>query len=343
MVAPITGPFIRSTDTKAFYQHRKVFKQAKPHNLALGYDAYSAAVMSQSGNESTRWASMESNPFLGNDFGNLVNQVRMRAYDALKGQLTSEAQLGAAMVQWEQSYKLIYDAATRLRHVANAFRRGNVLFPTSGLKGSRKPSPTKPKSKDYGGWWLEYSFGWAPTIADIYGAVDVLQNPLKSTRIRASRSGEASYRYSPPASQWTRYTRAIDDTCRVTYGAEVAITNPNLYLANQLGLLNPAAVLWQVFPFSFLVDWVFNVEQVLNSMSDFAGLTLQNAYTTTKLTRVRTYHWTTYGWVGSYQLANINRSTGIVTPSLGARQAKAWGLGRAANAVALLAQCLKSF
>jgi hypothetical protein len=63
-------------------------------------------------------------------------------------------------------------------------------------------------------------------------------------------------------------------------GAEVHISNPNLYLANKLGFVNPAVIAWELVPFSFVVDWFVPVGNFLSQWTDFVGLSLQNGYTT---------------------------------------------------------------
>lgn len=63
----------------------------------------------------------------------------------------------------------------------------------------------------------------------------------------------------------------------------VRVTNPNLLLFNQLGLVNPAYVLWDAVPFSFVADWFLPVGRYLQSYSDWVGLHLDDPMTT--------YHW----------------------------------------------------
>lgn len=69
---------------------------------------------------------------------------------------------------------------------------------------------------------------------------------------------------------------------RVTWlvQAEVSISDPILYRTNQLGLVNPAAVAWELVPFSFLVDWFIGVGSWLNGLTDFVGLSLQKSFRT---------------------------------------------------------------
>lgn len=67
----------------------------------------------------------------------------------------------------------------------------------------------------------------------------------------------------------------------VKQGATFTLENKNLFLANRLGLVNPAAVAWELVPFSFVVDWFTNFGGYLDGFTDLVGLSYTDAYTTT--------------------------------------------------------------
>jgi hypothetical protein len=56
----------------------------------------------------------------------------------------------------------------------------------------------------------------------------------------------------------------------------VVVTNPNLFLANRLGLLNLPGVAWDLIPWSFVVNMVTNAAQMINSVTDFIGVACDN-------------------------------------------------------------------
>lgn len=66
----------------------------------------------------------------------------------------------------------------------------------------------------------------------------------------------------------------------VRIGAEVTISNPNEYALQQLGLANPATVLWEIVPWSFMVDWVFDVGTSLSAFTDLMGCSVSHPFTT---------------------------------------------------------------
>jgi len=195
--------------------------------------------------------------------------------------------------------------------------------------------------------WLEYSFGWKPLIQDIYQAVDLLQNPIKSIRPTGKASAshiaivetgsKASGFYSGQNVQGVRYAKQ---------GCVVTIDNPNLYLANNLGLVNPLTVAWELVPFSFVVDWFVNVGEFLNSGTDLLGLTVTQPYAVYGIKAIgqddrRNPFWTPNTVnIRAWNLMFMARASGLIGPTLHVRPARLWGWQRCANAAAVLTQFL---
>lgn len=123
--------------------------------------------------------------------------------------------------------------------------------------------------------WLEFHFGWEPLIKDIYAGVNVLQSGFPPIRVRARAHAKTRDIYNGGP---TNYERKFD--LRVEYGANVFVDDPMLWKANQLGLINPAVVAWELVPFSFVVDWFLPVGSFLGQFTDFVGLTLRWPRTT---------------------------------------------------------------
>jgi hypothetical protein len=59
---------------------------------------------------------------------------------------------------------------------------------------------------------------------------------------------------------------------RTSYSTKVTIDNPNLWLLNRMGLINPLTVAWDLVPWSFVVNMFVNVNSLLNSVTDTVGL-----------------------------------------------------------------------
>ena len=194
------------------------------------------------------------------------------------------------------------------------------------------------RAKDVSATWLELHFGWSPLCDDIHAAAKTLVEdyPDRDVRASASRSTQQTGSYVPDV--WTQ-NAARTYSCRI--GAKVKVTNPNLYLANQLGVLNPAAIAWELIPFSFVVDWFSSIGQVLNSLTDFVGVELKDAYTT------ESYRGDITLMMGSSSGKNttvstsglrVRRRLGITPPRIVRYEFKGLSLTRGATAIALVVQ-----
>lgn len=129
-------------------------------------------------------------------------------------------------------------------------------------------------------------------------------------------------------------------TARVRYQATLRITNPNLFLMNQLGLINPAVVFFELVPFSFIFNWFHNLSDVLSQWSDWLGLELIDPFTGSK-TVVNGTEWRKPQWTmdrGYFEVKQVtfNRSLGFTLPSLGWRKVDRLSVTRGATAISLL-------
>jgi hypothetical protein len=123
--------------------------------------------------------------------------------------------------------------------------------------------------------WLEYSFGWKPLTQDIWDGVNAIGQPVPAGTVSGSGFQKVDATYK---SRW--YTQTVRGKGYVKYGADVYVENPNLYLLQQLGLANPLEIAWELVPFSFMVDWVFDVGTCLGAMTDLLGLGVSRKYAT---------------------------------------------------------------
>jgi hypothetical protein len=112
-----------------------------------------------------------------------------------------------------------------------------------------------------------------------------------------------------------------------------------------LGFINPISVAWALVPFSFIVDWFVNVQQVLEQFTDFAGLTLSNPATTAFYELDYAYDRTDIYHPGGYTYKSweMVRTQGLSGPVLHLRPWKGLSPYRGATAIALLLGVLKPY
>lgn len=336
MAPPVTGPFTESKfvlvapgDTRySYYSYQQSWKQAKPRNQPLSYVRDVGHTLARNGDNTS-----VSNWFISET---MHNPSAILAYERYKNSFSpNQASLGVTLLEGRQSLSMIATRALQLANFVRALKRGR-LDVAADIVGMVNPPPTASRRKHWSNNYLEFHLGWAPLVGDIYSAVNVLQSPFDNVRMRGRASDVGAYTYTPPnnfSQGWS-----VEWKASVQYGSEAKISNPNLYLANKLGLTNPLQWAVELIPFSFVGDWFFNVNQFLTLGTDFVGMTIINPYTTVKNEAIIKYRWRGYPWTSTVRQVRVRRSLGIAQPSFGLRQTKLWGWRRAASAVALLVQ-----
>lgn len=299
-----------------------------------------------------------------------------KAYSKFKDAVGKSASVGTTLAEYKQSLSMISQRLTQLYEFQRQLRRFDFdgAARTLGLsaaprslnrlkypnrrphKGSRfyqarlrkaKKLDLRPGGKDLGNIWLEYHFGWSPLIKDIYDAIEVVSRPIPPDRI--CEKGTVKFKGTSTTRSGYELTSVQSEALiSVKIGAYIKVVNPNLLLASQLGLVNPAAVAWELVPFSFLVDWFVNVGDVLNSYTDFFGLELSSSYHTkfSKSTWRRTKIFSFPGYASAEsavcEAIRFQRALGIGPgPFLKALPPKDLSVTRGATAISLLLQLLR--
>jgi hypothetical protein len=371
MVNPITGPFVVTTANNSrvagsFRIHREGWRQAKPYTLPLPYvynrtlvaslgstNCYAAANVGMSANDGVSPPEVVGQAYNFN-CGATATSVRMECLNKARARfiekLGAQASLGITLVQHRQAVDMIANRAGQLLQVFKALRKGDVAG--AGKVLGKDLSPTKyrgtPRSAARGGAniFLEYVFGWAPLVGDIQSAVDVLQGPIPLARVK----GTAVIRHSWSYPRFLAFEHELTQHVtmqRALVQADVSVSNANLYLANKLGLVNWASVVYDAIPWSFVVGWFVNVEQFLAQYTDLQGLKVEKAFHLEAMHDIAHYDKVTVSPIGNpcvgstfqyvYEAWSAQRTLGIPAVSF---KLKPWSLSvqRALTAVSLLVQ-----
>lgn len=217
----------------------------------------------------------EHNPNVipGWDWGPLEQQALAKFNGRLR---KGSASMGVTLASWKQSRDMIVSRSNNLgNHLDKAYRR---------LSSDKKMLGYLHKEKEpLANQILETEFGWRPLFQDFHAAMTtVCQDGIPDEWVRARARGLISVVAGPPqifpvAPKGSRVW--YGDAC-VTLSAKVAITNPNLWLLNRLGLINPATVIWDLIPWSFVVNMFLNVNAMISSVTNEVGLSVSSKSTT---------------------------------------------------------------
>lgn len=254
------------------------------------------------------------------------------AYAKLRGKLyKGNASLGVTFASWRQSSEMIVNNSRVISSMAE-----DLSAIASRQKLTRRLADRH----------LEVVFGWQPLLADIHAAAKtVIQSAAELHFVRASHVSGYSTISRSEIPGWRSETDAYGGTVRVTYASQVRIENPNRWLLERAGLMNPAAVAWDLVPWSFVVNMFSNTGSLVNSLTDFVGLSFEGMSETSTYTTARsTTYKETYPRYGGSSMLSQGRGKFrdlVTSPSpprtLTLRVPEA-NFGLAATAVALMAQ-----
>lgn len=223
---------------------------------------------------------------------------------------------------------IVKNVTRKGRNRGSKFRKTSVKREFWVMPGGRHVA------KSLGNKWLWYSYGVKPLCQDMYNAMDVLVRHVPEARVSGTGSAAGSLyvggfyqlRYSYKAS--------------VRISANVRVENSNLWLANQLGLINPIQMFNEGVRLSFVVDWFSNWSQFISQLTDFAGLEIRRPITFSKHFITSTEFHPDYGITMAKERIDIKRT--LVVPSVKlvfAYERPNWQRGL--NAISLLVGLLK--
>jgi len=248
---------------------------------------------------------------------NLYQRTVNRCYSKLTSKIKLEVPLVVNYSERERTLKMISQRAKQLLAAARSLKKGDI----KGFWKAVNMSPQKKflKSRNPKFWastWLEFHFGWSPLIHDIYSGIQVLDFSPALSQTVVARISEDYNILDYPLKGFDRGT--VDSLVRM--GCHCRVSDVAAFKANELGLLNPASVVWELIPFSFVVDWFLPVQQWLDSFSDFIGLEITNPYTTVKMSAKGEFSYsylpnpTVYYSRGTYKGVANRRLKTIVSP-----------------------------
>jgi hypothetical protein len=265
-----------------YYRRKAKSWQKAPYNLPLPYD-YGCGFIAPGGSGFDTIGGPRHQAdamILANYEQRYGDLVVNNAYEKFRSATYDSAGLGVDFVEYRQALGMVTNTLVTLGKFTNAVRKFHFGEAAKLLRMKFIPKNVNLR-KSWANNWLEYHFGWEPLVRDIYDSVDVLNNPIK--RFSATKGVATAFNES----RWSNNLGSITDFghWRTEYlckqgGSVKAITSGTSHALDQFGLINPASLVWEVVPFSFVVDWFANVGDVLRSLSDFAGMTLERTYAT---------------------------------------------------------------
>jgi len=284
------------TDQYRYCASNWVLKNGKPDIHAQNPHDFKAESVLKWSDPFNRWGyhpnacSGGQNPMMYTAFGDTFDSCEQIALAKFNGKIRKgRASLGVTIGSWGQSSRMI---TTRLRQASKQL--DSAYKHLSSPAGKARIRRDKTGKEPLAGLVLEGEFGWRPLIGDIKSALGVIAgDTLPTTAWVTGRHREAVSREAKAgAVRFGSSDRRLFDSYvgwkRVSVAASVRVSNPNLFLLNSLGLLNPLEVAWDLIPWSFVAGMFVNVGSMIKSLTDYVGLDISDKSVTKSSLVVRT-------------------------------------------------------
>ncbi len=202
----------------------------------------------------------------------MVDRANSKALLKLKDQ---KVNLGVAMAELHETADLVSTACSRIASGVRAYRKRHN---TSIWNQIKQEGQKNGKHHYYAipGDWLELQYGWNPLMQDIQGACEALSKRTRDSKsfdVKVTGACKDTYKR-----KWVKAMYAGFGHYRCTDFVQFnsrtvlyySLNNPLLATFSSLGLTNPAEIVWERIPYSFVVDWFLPVGSWLSSMdADF--------------------------------------------------------------------------
>lgn len=395
-------------DGVSYYKRQEMIKQQKPYDLLLNYSSFTLtrvgprnAGSNYDSQYSAWWLQAVSGDLYEGFWDGLRVQARnaaLKRYNSSKGQA---AAMGVALAESRKTLDMVTERVVQLVKAGNALRKGRFLEVAETLGLTRKVKPPKklrtrkgrlkwtkhpikgvwypyPKAKvsslrrkphQFADLWLEYSFGWGPTVSDISTSLKVLEAPIhyqsrlsgqgratggfkRSSQVRTMMydAPDPVYGWDYPVRGYTNYDCDQSGEISCVMRGVITVTNPNRDLATRLGLTNLPAIALELVPFSFVLNWFVNLEEYFGQFSEDYGVTVaklcysdfakcNSAYNVTRSDTRETVN----GQKGTHEAISTQRTVGSLPGVVfGLRPEYHNGLSRALNQSSLLVKLFTS-
>lgn len=144
--------------------------------------------------------------------------------------------------------------AFQIRQTAQMFTLASKMELLAGRYG---------RLRRVGSAWLEWVYGWKPLASTLYGLVEesirFILNDTKSFKVRRSlkdSTHETSYLLAvvPPGRETMEAEYDVKVEIKARFRQASDKTDFRRYSS-----LNPASIAWELCPYSFVVDWVYDI------------------------------------------------------------------------------------
>jgi hypothetical protein len=169
----------------------------------------------------------------------------------------------------------LMEVVRMIRSPAKALREGLDHYHKVLKKRLRRSNPRNRK-RIIQDTWLEYTFGWSPLVNDVRAAAELATahpmavfETIKGGAEIENLSTHLQGSHTVPTGCRVNYTIVTTGAVVVSYKGAIRAENAPPTFPEQLGLSwsNLAPTVWELIPYSFLIDYFTNVGKVIDGVS----------------------------------------------------------------------------
>lgn len=309
---PSTGPFITFENGSKFRRSTGLYKSEtwlefrSPLNTETKRDYDGAISYYRSGgsgwHSDTLYADMRHEILSDASCSNIelppqfpLNQRNMAVTKALNKLADQKVNIGENLATLSQTMKL---ATVPIAQIVKELKTVYTDKSLRKLVTQTYRSITRGKALDGpASIYLQYVYGWKPLMQDAYGLLELAQEKGDSPLLLNARDSSID-NYRLDAYDFDAVSRGVKASAgphevrsRVNCNLWARI-DPNysgVRTLNQLGLINPVSLAWELIPASFVVDWVLPIGPVLSALTAPAGLAFVNGSLSRRLSTTGEY------------------------------------------------------
>jgi hypothetical protein len=233
-----------------------------------------------------------------------ANELRLALIDM-------SSNMAVNLVEYKQAAQMFVDFSGRLIKAYTALKRGRPHDVYRALSGG-KPLPKGWKRgfpldvrKTMSDNWLAWQYGVKPMASDLAGALDEYYKArstkplIRRVTLRLPKKSAHGFQVQPIDELKAETIITLGGRLLCYAEFEDGATGFDS-IAQRLGFTNPALLLWEVIPYSFVIDWFMNVGEFLAAAETPKGLKRVGIHVTSRYSQVNncTQHG---GWSASHQ------------------------------------------
>lgn len=175
------------------------------------------------------------------------NSLRNRCLDNLGEQVRGKLDVIVDLIEIHKTRHMVDQALNLVKFVAGLNRR----------------------LRDPRGWansWLEYQYGWRPLVSSIYGTFQQFMRPPRPGTARFVARAHEDFSQRRSSSDPLKVTWVTHGSKRYEIKIFMDLSESAVATLSGYTSLNPVSIAWEVVPYSFVVDWIYDIGSYLRNM-----------------------------------------------------------------------------